>query len=315
MLFVCCDESVPVESQLVLALKTLCGFSVGEIAAPLFITEANVRKRLERARDRLRAIQATLDTPDRKALEARLGSVHTVIYLLFNAGYHSSQADVVRRDLCEEAIRLGLLLTQHEVGAVPSTFALLALMHFHAARLSSRVDNEGRLLLLNEQDRARWDPLLISRGCEWLQLSAQGDHYSRFHAEAGIAVEHCLAPSFASTRWSEIADLYLVLDRLAPSPLHVMNRAIAVAQLRGPDAALALLEAAQPPEWVVRYYLWQAVLGELHRNAGHFALARSHLALALEGASAAEEGLIRARMTQCEQNDASTGSRPRTRQN
>jgi RNA polymerase sigma factor (sigma-70 family) len=304
MLFVCCDERVPVESQLVLALKTLCGFSVGEIAAPLFISEANVRKRLERARDRLRDLQIHTDTPDRSTLEARLGSVHAVIYLLFNAGYHSSQPDIVRRDLCDEAIRLGLLLAQHEIGAVPSTSALVALMHFHAARLNSRVDNEGRLLLLDEQDRARWDQELISRGCEWLKLSAKGERFSRYHAEAGIAVEHCLAPNFESTRWGEIAELYGMLEQLAPSPLHVMNRAVAVAQFRGAEAALALLTAAQPPEGVLNWYLWQAVLGELHRNAGHFEVARTHLTLALEGASEAERGLIRARISRCERRES-----------
>ena len=219
-------------------------------------------------------------------------------------GYHSSQPDIVRRDLCDEAIRLGLLLAHHGMGAVPSTFALLALMHFHAARLSSRVDNEGRLLLLDEQDRARWDKDLIARGCEWLRLSAQGESFSRYHAEAGIAVEHCLAPSFESTRWNEIADLYLMLDTLAPSPIHVMNRAVAVAQLRGADAGLALLMAAQPPDWVVNWHLWQAVLGELHRNAGHFDVAQAHLSLALEGASEAERGIIRARISKCERRDS-----------
>jgi len=304
MLCVCCDERVPVESQLVLALKTLCGFGVGEIAAALFLTEANVRKRLERARDRLRELQIDAETPERSALEARLGSVHTVIYLLFNAGYHSSHREIIRRDLCLEAIRLGRLLAEHDTGALPSTFALLALMHFHAARLNSRVDNEGRLLLLEEQDRSQWDQELISRGCEWLQRSATGESFSRWHAEAGIAFEHCRAPSFAATRWSEIADLYAMLEELAPSPLNAMNRAVAVAQFRGPEAALALLAAAQPPESVLHWYLWQAVLGELNRKAGHFEVARTHLTLALEGASEAERALLRARIASCERRES-----------
>jgi predicted RNA polymerase sigma factor len=298
MLFVCCAESMPAESRLVLALKTLCGFSVEEIATRLFISVANVRKRIERARDRLRELGTDMDTPNDAALRARLDSVHAVIYLLFNEGYHSLQADnVVRSELCAEALRLGSLLVQHPVGDVPSTRALLALICFHTARLASRLDATGELLLLEEQDRSRWDRGLIEAGVHWLAASSEGDSFSRYHAEAGIAAEHSLAPSFAATRWSEIADLYRMLEQLAPSPLHVMNRAVAVAQYRGPEVALSLLAEADPPAWVREYYLWHAVHGELHRQAGELDAARTHLQRAEAGApTAADRTLLRKRL-------------------
>ena len=209
MLFVCCDDGIPLKSRLVLALKTLCGFSTAEIALRLFTSEANVHKRLARARDRLRESLPDVETPPLEMLRSRLAGVHAVLYLLFNEGYLSVHADhAIRHELCDEAVRLTTLLSEHPVGAVPETFALLALMHLHAARLGSRVDGTGALLLLEEQDRSQWDRQRIAVGVEWLTRSAAGDVLSRFHVEAGIAAEHCLAPSFEQTRWGEIAELY-----------------------------------------------------------------------------------------------------------
>jgi RNA polymerase sigma factor (sigma-70 family) len=270
MLFVCCDDDVPRESRLVLALKTLCGFGTGEIAQRLFTSEANVQKRLQRARERLRAGSEDLTVPSLEGLRARLPGVHEVLYLLFNEGYLSARADAaIRRELCDEAIRLTTLLAEHAVGAVPETYALLALMHLHAARFAGRVDDAGALLLLQEQDRSSWDQEQIAVGTAWLARSAHGDAFSRWHAEAGIAAEHCFAPSFAATRWQEIVDLYALLERAAPSPLHTMNRAVAVAELHGAAAGLALLDETNAPAWLARSYLWDAVVGDLHRRAGH----------------------------------------------
>ncbi|HEY9228821.1 MAG TPA: sigma-70 family RNA polymerase sigma factor, partial [Gemmatimonadaceae bacterium] len=248
MLFVCCDEAVPRESQLVLALKTLCGFSTSEIALRLFTSEANVHKRLGRARERLRQRLPDVETPPLAMLHARLPGVRAVLYLLFNEGYLSAHAEhAIRRELCEDAVRLTTLLAEHPVGAVPETFALLALMHFHAARLGSRVDASGGLLLLEEQDRSQWNRDRIALGANWLARSADGDVFSRFHAEAAIAAEHCFAPSFGETRWKEIADLYAMLERIAPSPLHSLNRAVAVAEWQGAEAGLAVLDGLAPP--------------------------------------------------------------------
>jgi RNA polymerase sigma factor (sigma-70 family) len=285
MLFVCCDEAIPPESQLVLALKTLCGFSTAEIALRLFTSEANVHKRLGRARDRLRQELPAVETPPLQKLHSRLPSVHGVLYLLFNEGYLSVHAEqAIRRELCDEAVRLATLLAGHPVGAVPESFALLALMHFHRARLESRVDGTGGLLLLAEQDRSLWNRERIRVGLDWLKRSADGDVFSRFHAEAGIAAEHCLAPSYEQTRWQEIADLYVMLERIAPSPLHSLNRAVAVAEWQGAEAGLVMLEGLVPPPSVSGSYLWNAVLGDLHRRAGHAEISRQHLERALGSA-------------------------------
>src|SRR5205823_8534236 len=203
MLFVACADDIPRESRLVFALKTLCGFSIAEIALRLFTSEANVYKRLGRARDRFREILPDIEKAPLEVLKSRLSSVHAVLYLLFNEGYLSAHAErAIRRELCDEAVRLTTLLAQHPVGAVPETFALLALMHLHAARLDGRRDGMGGLLLLEEQDRSLWDHDRIRLGAECLERAATGDVFSRFHAEAGVAAEHCFAPSFRETRWS-----------------------------------------------------------------------------------------------------------------
>lgn len=298
MLFVCCDESIPRESRLVLALKTLCGFSTAEIALRLFTSEANVYKRLGRARDRLREAPLDMETPPLETLRARLSSVHGVLYLLFNEGYLSAHPDrAIRRELCDEAVRLATLLAEHPVGAVPESFALLALMHLHAARLGSRVDGTGGLLLLEEQDRSLWDRDRIQLGLQWLARSADGDVFSRFHAEAGIAAEHCVAPSYRETRWDEIADLYALLERIAPSPLHTLNRAVAVAEWQGPGTALAILDGLAPPAWLSGSYLWDAVLSDLHRRAAHAELAAQHRERALDSApTEAVRTLLRRRL-------------------
>jgi RNA polymerase sigma factor (sigma-70 family) len=300
MLFVCCDESIPRESQLVLALKTLCGFSTAEIALRLFTSEGNIHKRLGRARDRLREIAPDVDAPPLEELRPRLPGVHAVLYLLFNEGYLSAHAEqAIRRELCDEAVRLTTLLGEHPVGATPETFALLALMHLHAARLGARVDGAGGLLLLEEQDRSLWDHEGISTGMEWLQRSAAGEAFSRFHAEAAIAAEHCLAASYPQTRWKEIADLYAMLEALAPSPLHTLNRAVAVAEWQGPAAGLAVIEGLEPPAWLAGSYLWDAVLGDLHGRAGHWEIAREHRERALAAApTSAVRELLRRRLTE-----------------
>lgn len=293
LLFVCADPAIPQESQLVLALKTLCGFSIEEIALRLFQSEDAINKRLQRARVRLRE-HAELQSVDPE----RVDSVLHMLYLLFNEGYSSAQSErVIRRELCDEAVRLALMLNADSRGALPQTDALLALMCFHAARFDARVDEWGGLLLLDEQDRSRWDRELVSRGLDHVMRSARGEKLSRYHAEAGIAAEHCLAPSYAETNWEEVVRLYEVLERIAPSPLNVLNRAIALAEWQGPAVGLAELEALQPPSWLLGYYLWDATLGELHRRCGTHARAIEHTQRALAAAPTnAEKALLARRL-------------------
>ncbi len=183
---------------------------------------------------------------------------------------------------------------------MPETDALLALMYLDAARFDARVDGAGGLLLLEEQDRARWDRELIQLGIAYLHRAARGDVFSRYHVEAGIAAEHCLAPTYAETRWDEIARLYELLDGIAPSPINTLNRSIAVAEWQGPAAGLALLESLKPPTWLLGYYLWDATLGELYRRSGERERARVHLTRALDAAPThAEKALLRRRLDAC----------------
>ncbi len=285
MLFVCCDEAIPVESQLVFALKTLCGFGVREIALRLFTSEANVYKRLGRARSRLRELPPRPGELTGEQYSSRLPAVHKILYLLFTEGYLSSHTEMsIRRELCNEAIRLAAVLAEHPVGQAPETFALLALMHLHAARMTARQDASGGLLLLEEQDRKLWDQQGIQVGLEWLAKSAQGDGFSRYHAEAGIAAEHCLAPSFQETRWDRVVECYSLLERITPSAIHRLNRAVAVAEWQGPAAGLAVLEGFEPPTWLTGSYLWAAVLADLHRRCGDAQTAKRYRDVAVKSA-------------------------------
>lgn len=303
MLFVCADEAIPLESQLVLALKVLCGFSTREIALRLLTSEENVYKRLSRARDRLREIGPSLDTPLPPVLQARRGAVLQMVYLLFNEGYSSATPDrLIRRELCDEAMRLGRLIVEHPASASASAEgdALMALMLLHAARFEARVDGNGGLLLLEDQDRSRWDVALIHEGLKWLERAARGEVFTRYHAEAAVAAQHCIAPSFERTDWPEIVRLYQALERLSPSPLHTLNRAIAVSEWQGPAAGLAVLQAIKPPGWLAGYYLWDATLGELQRRTGRLDEARQHLLRAIESAPhPAEKQLLRRRLLAC----------------
>jgi RNA polymerase sigma-70 factor (ECF subfamily) len=297
MLFVCCDDAIPVESQVVLALKTLCGFSIREIALRLFTAEANVYKRLGRARSRLRALPPRMDATLEQC-SPRLPAVHKILYLLFTEGYLSLHADTaIRRELCGEAIRLASTLAEHPAGQAPETFALLALMHLHAARIAARRDGSGGLLLLEEQDRSLWDQHEVAVGLAWLARSAHGDVFSRYHAEAGIAAEHCLAPSFRETRWSKVVECYSLLEQAAPSAIHTLNRAVAVAEWQGPAAGLAVLHGFAPPTWLEGSYLWAAVLADLHRRDGNAEAAKRFRTLACDAApTPAISDLLRRRL-------------------
>jgi RNA polymerase sigma-70 factor (ECF subfamily) len=301
LLFVCCHEAVPAESRVALALKTLCGFGTAEIARALLTTDANVQKRIERARDRLRELDVDFDTPTPSQLGARLDAVLAVVYLLFSQGcYVTHDEGPIRRDLCDEARRLGRMLAGHPVGEVPAVHALLALMCFHAARFDARVDQGGAIVLLEEQDRSAWNWSDVREGMAWLARSTAGDELTRYHVEAAIAWEHCRAPTFADTDWRRIAELYDTLEGIAPSPLHALGRAVAEAYLHGPQAGLDRLAAVPPESVPARYPGWRAVQGELHFRLGQHAVAEAawQEALRLTTARADREFLLR-RLADC----------------
>lgn len=270
MLFVVCHADIPVESQLVFTLKSICGFSVSEISHRLFISEANVYKRFTRAKKQLKNETLILDNIKDDELIARLPAVQSVLYAVFTEGYLSSHADsVIRQDLCEEAMRLTSMLAESMYGNVVSTDALLALMYFNIARIDTRQDNYGALLLLEQQDRNKWDKNNIATALAYLDKSAQGHTISRYHIEAGIAAAHCFAPSFEQTNWQEITRSYQLLRKVSPSPLHILNEAIATAEWQGAAAGLQTLQAADLPHWLTDSYYWYTVKADLLYRSGN----------------------------------------------
>jgi len=298
MLFHCCDERIAMESRLVLALRVVLGFEVREIADLLFASEANVYKRLSRARERLRETRPDLDRTPVECIPRRLPDVLQVIYLLFTEGHFSGRStEALRVELCEEAVRLAESLAHHPLGAVAQTFALVSLLHLHSARRDSRLDPSGTLIPLDEQDRSGWDAGRIAVGMSWLARSAEGAVYSRYHAEAAVAAEHCLAPRFEATRWERIVEHYQILERLSPSPLHTLNRALATAQWKGPQAGLDVLAGLDPPTWLAGSYQWSAVRADLLARAGRLEEAEEHAKAALATAPSDEvRGLLQRRL-------------------
>ncbi|MFO0798715.1 MAG: sigma-70 family RNA polymerase sigma factor [Gemmataceae bacterium] len=281
LLFTCCHPALSPESRVALALKVVCGFGVGEIARALLTTDAAVLKRLTRARDALAAAGLTADPVPPAELADRRPAVLAVLYLVFNEGYHASHADaLIRHDLCAEAVRQADALARHTDLGAPAAEALLALMLFHAARFPARQDDHGRLVLLEQQDRSLWDAGMLRAARAWLTRSARGDELTTYHLEAAIAAEHCAAATFAVTDWRRIVELYDRLCGRDPCWLHVLNRAVAVAHLHGPQAGLSALLAARC-EGAERYSHWHAALGELHLRCGDTAAARLHFAEAM----------------------------------
>jgi RNA polymerase sigma-70 factor (ECF subfamily) len=283
MIFACCHPHLARENQLALTLKALCGFGNSEIARALLVTEEAVKKRLQRATRDLIDQQIELDPPPADELAGRLDSVHQVVYLLFNEGYSSSDGErAIRADLCEVAARLCHLLCCQNRFSTPSTNALMALMLFHAARLDARLDQRGAVLLMEEQDRSKWDHRLIGRAQEFLSQSAEGNIISPFHLEAAIACHHCTAKSYAETDWPAILRLYDALLAIHRSPVYLLNRAIVVAHIDGPHAGIGALDEAGQDPALRHYHLFDATLGELYRRAGDLGLARRHLEAARE---------------------------------
>lgn len=308
MVFMCCHPALSREVQVTLTLKTVGGFSVREIAAAFLAEPAAVAQRLVRAKRTLADAQAAFALPEGEERRERTAVVLDVLYLMFNEGYAAhSGADLVRRELCAESIRLARLLCDDPATAMPAAHALLSLMLLHASRLSSRTDASGDLLLLDDQDRARWDAVMIAEGLWHLDRSAQGEALTRFHVQAAIAAAHAAAPTAAATNWAQILTLYDQLMAVAPSPVVALNRGVAVARVHGADEALRQLAPLAEDPTLRRYFPWPAVLAGLWLDAGRPEEARLWYARALELASnAAERRFVERRIAECDTSSAGT---------
>ncbi len=297
LMFVCCHPAVAPDAQVVLALKVLCGFSTGEIARAFLSSEAAIEKQLTRTKQRIQEANLVFEIPEGEDIRPRLDGVLAALYLLFNEGYKASAGErLLREELCREAIRLTSLLVAHPAGNTPRAHALLALMLLTSARFPTRLDEHGDLLRLNDQDRSRWDQDLIARGLFHLGEAAQGRELTAYHLQAGIAACHCTATDSASTDWSRILRHYDELQRLTPSPIVALNRAVAVANLRGAQAGLDALAEMEGRERLQENYLLHAVVGELQLRLSNDRAAAESFRRALHLSQVGPEQLYLARM-------------------
>lgn len=301
MMLMCCHQAIPEEARIALTLKTVGGFSVEEIARAFLARPETIAQRIVRAKRLIRDQGILMELPSRDELPERLDSLLRVLYLLFNEGYSAHGGDdLVRIDVCAEAIRLGRLVAGHRAAGSPAAHALLSLMLLQAARLPARVDAAGELATLAEQDRSLWDQAMIREGLHHLDRSATGEVLTAFHLEAGIAAAHATATAFASTDWNLVIDLYDDLLRLNSSPVIALNRAIAVAMARGPEAGIDAAQAVASHPLLREYLPLSATLGELWLRNGEAGRAAEHFshALGLPGNLPEKRFLLR-KLEQC----------------
>ncbi|MFN8511532.1 MAG: sigma-70 family RNA polymerase sigma factor [Thermomicrobiales bacterium] len=272
LMFGCCHPALARETQLALTLKTLAGFGVPEIARAFLTPEPTIAQRLVRAKRLIRDRGLSFALPEGEALAERLDAVLAVVYLIFNEGYEAHAGEQLSRlDLCAEAIRLASILAEAPVGEQPRAQALLALMLLQTARLPGRTDASGDLLTLAEQDRGRWDRRLIGAGLRALARAASGAQLSTYHLQAEIAACHALAPSYAATDWRRILAAYDALIARDPSPVVLLNRAVALAEVAGLPSALAEVERLQHLPTLTNYALTHATVAEFRRRAADHA--------------------------------------------
>lgn len=265
LIFTCCHPAFAAEAQIALTLREVCGLSTEEIARAFLAAPATLAQRLVRAKAKIRTARIPYEVPERSELPARLQSVLRVVYLVYNEGYSASAGDsVVRGDLSSEAIRLGRLLV--ELLPEPDALGLLALMLLNESRRAARSDAQGDLVLLEDQDRAKWDRAQITEGINLVRAAFASRRAGAYSVQAAIAAVHARAEHSRQTDWGEIVALYDLLLRMEPSPVVALNRAVAVAMRDGPAAGLALIDALLDAGDLDGYHLAHAARADLCRR-------------------------------------------------
>lgn len=284
MIFTCCHPTISQDSQVALALKTLCGFSIPEIANAFLTSEENIHKRLVRARKSIKEAKVPFEVPSGKGLEQRMSSVLEAIYLLFNEGYNASSGEeLIRFELCEEAIRLAEIIAQNtNIVNKSNVYALLALMTLNASRFKARTDTNNTIVSLKYQDRQHWDKTLIHKGLTYLELSTQQNNVGHYHILATISAHHCTAKNFEVTDWKSILDLYDYLIAIDNSSIVHLNRIIAISEVYGAKVALKALDAIKDTTVLSTYLPYYTTKAELHFKNNEKNKARKLLNQALD---------------------------------
>ena len=302
LIFLCCHPALPRAAQIALTLRIAFGFDTPQIARAFLADERTIAQRIVRAKQRLRDQNTSFELPEPSELPERLPPILDVLYQLFNEGYATTDSESgIDAALCDDSLRLARLLTGDPRWTTPAAEALRALFCFHVARAPARHAEDGGLVLLHEQDRAKWDRALFAEAFTFLGRSARGSELTRFHIEAAIAACHAQAPTYAATDWTEILRLYDLLRQAAPSPVVDVNRALAVAMCHGATAGLDELDAIPERELIARYPYALATYAELHASLGRLDEARRFLDRALEQqTSRAERALLQRKRTSLE---------------
>jgi len=276
MMFAICQPSIPPEAQIGLSLRILCGFGIEEIADAFLSNKETINKRLFRAKEKLREENAKIEFPGPAEVDERLATVLTTLYLLFNEGYYSSSQDtIIRKDLCDEAMRLCTMLVENPLTCKPEVNALLALMCFQASRFDARIDQNGELVLYDDQDTNLWDSELISKGAYFLNCATTGDTLSKYHIQAAIAYWGTQKAD-TTDKWESVLQLYNQLLQIEYSPVAALNRTYALSKTVGKEAAIIEAEKLK----LTNNHFYYALLGELYTSINNDT-ARQHFQDAL----------------------------------
>jgi len=267
LIFTCCHPALSGEAQIALTLREICGLTTEQIAKAFLTSPVTIAQRIVRAKNKIRDAAIPYEIPATEQLPERLDAVLKVIYLLFNEGYSQSSGDkLLCAELSAQAIRLGYLLLQLQPD--PETMGLLALLLLQESRRQARTDQNGDLIVLADQDRSLWDKTLIQQGVQLVERSLSGRRIGPYGLQAAIAALHAESPCAADTDWPQIVALYDVLYRFEPSPVVLLNRAVAISMAQGPAVALPLLLALEQSGELAQYHLLDAALADLHQKLG-----------------------------------------------